>query len=109
MECGVPIKEGAGLCHGCGEIVPEYMSPMVRTSSTSALYAEQNWDFRTQLWSNGDIFDQSKYELWGGIEIDTRQLRINRPGEDEREDEVLRELTEEEFERYKDRARENNE
>lgn len=100
-ECGEILKADSIYCYHCGEIDPDFNSLLVRTSSTSAAYASENWVRRVKKWHNyfGDEKDPDhRYEIWHDMEGNQtiREITFEDGGR-----KVLneRELTEEEIEK----------
>lgn len=77
-ECGEILKPESEYCQHCGELDPEFTSMHVRTSSTSAAYAEQNWTPAVKRFNNGfgdDIDEDHRYEMWTNIDSGNTVMR----------------------------------
>lgn len=77
-ECGGILKAEPNYCQHCGEVDPELMSMMVRTSSTSAAYAEQNWTPAVKRFNDsfGELEDEDhRYEIWTDLESGDKVMK----------------------------------
>jgi len=80
-ECGEILKANSSYCYHCGEINPDFLSNHVRTASTSAAYAEENWVSKIKRWNDGfgQLEDENhRYEIWTDMDGNTtlREIKI---------------------------------
>jgi len=77
-ECGGILKPQTKHCQHCGIIDPEFQSNCVRTTSTSAAYAERNWISAVKRWNDifGQLEDENRrFELWTNFESKETSLK----------------------------------
>lgn len=105
-ECNEILKFGATLCPHCGELAPEYSTNLLRSTSTSAAYAEHNWTKKVRKWHDDfDEVDDYERKWQSVIGVEGKRVREETVEDGDRKTLNTKELTEED-ERLLDERRE---